>query len=257
MTRTRPFDRAVESVAPGEDELVRYQPLVELATGRIVGVEAVARPNADHGAAFDTACRRVHGWQARHGLQLDLSVTVSARQLDQAGFADYVGGMLWRTQFDPRRLVLDVVASALPDPGNPSEPSSSAARSISALRCSGVRIALADFGSRHVPTGQLRWLPVDILKVDQSVVSADHPGRTGEARLDAIVGVARTLGLDLVARGIETTGQLTRLQGLDCPVGQGPLLSRPVSAAVVDTMLRHSGSVPPELYDARPAARTA
>jgi EAL domain-containing protein (putative c-di-GMP-specific phosphodiesterase class I) len=152
-------------------------------------------------------------------------------QLDVPHFADEVIGMLSTTGLDPTNVVLEVTESILADPkgGAPS--------ALAALRRTGLRVALDDFGTGYSSIGYLRQLPVDILKIDRSFVADTTPDGRGNAVLEAIVAMADHLGLDIIPEGIEDFDQLSRLRAMGCQIGQGFLLSRPVSADAIETLL--------------------
>jgi diguanylate cyclase (GGDEF)-like protein len=242
--------------AAGRGELVlEYQPIIDLSTGTLQGVEALVRwlhptrgllpPSAfidlaeetgaivDIGAwVLDAAAVQLQSWRQCYGLSaMWLSVNVSVRQLDDPGFPALVGGVLRRTGLDPASLVLEVTESVLADPAG------GAAAALETLRGLNVRVALDDFGTGYSSIGYLRQLPVDILKIDRSFVSGEHANRPGDLLLEAIVGLAQRLGLDVIPEGIEEPDQLARLQGLGCRIGQGFLLSRPMPAAAIGQLL--------------------
>jgi EAL domain-containing protein (putative c-di-GMP-specific phosphodiesterase class I) len=250
--------------AAARGELVLdYQPVVDLTTGTFVGLEALVRwqhatrgllppsafiPAAEQSGAIaaigawvlDTAGRQLHHWQRRYGRpDLWLSVNVSVCQLDDPRFAGDVADGLRRTGLAPTSLVLEVTESGLADPAG------GAAGSLETLRQTGVRVALDDFGTGYSSISYLRQLPVDILKVDRSFVSGENANRPGDLLLEAIVGLAQRLGLDVIPEGIESPEQLTRLQTLGCRTGQGFLLSQPVPAATVDQLLAHAAAALP------------
>jgi EAL domain-containing protein (putative c-di-GMP-specific phosphodiesterase class I) len=158
-------------------------------------------------------------------------VNVSVSQLDEPGFTDYVAGVLRRTRLDPTSLIVEVTESVLADQER------GAAGSLGTLRRLGVQVALDDFGTGYSSFGYLRQLPVDILKIDRSFVSGEHANRPEDLLLEAIVGLARHLHLDVIPEGIEEPDQVARLQALGCRVGQGFLLSRPVPTAAIDQLL--------------------
>ena len=181
---------------------------------------------------LERSARQLLSWQRRYGLpDLSLSVNVSVCQLDVPGYASEIEAVLRRTGLDPGCLVLEVTESVLADPAG------GAAGSLETLRQLGVRVALDDFGTGYSSIGYLRQLPVDILKIDRSFVSGEHADRPGDLLLEAIVGLAQRLGLDVVPEGIETPEQLARLRALGCVVGQGFLMSRPVPTAAIDELL--------------------
>jgi EAL domain-containing protein (putative c-di-GMP-specific phosphodiesterase class I) len=100
-----------------------------------------------------------------------------------------------------------------------------------------VQVALDDFGTGYSTIGYLRQLPVDILKIDRSFISGEHADRPGDLLLEAIVGLAQRLALDVIPEGIEEPDQLARLQAMGCRTGQGFLMSRPVPVEVIDRLL--------------------
>jgi diguanylate cyclase (GGDEF)-like protein len=253
--------------AAGRGELVLdYQPIIDLTSGTLQGVEALVRwmhptrgllpPSAfielaeDTGAivelgawVLDTAADQLQSWRRSYGLPaMWLSVNVSVRQLDDPGFPAMVSGVLRRTGLEPANLVLEITESVLANPAG------GAAAALETLRGLDVRVALDDFGTGFSSLGYLRQLPVDILKIDRSFVSGEHANRPGDLLLEAIVGLAQRLGLDVIPEGIEEPDQLARLQALGCSIGQGFLLSRPMPAAAIDQLLASPGALlPPDL----------
>jgi EAL domain-containing protein (putative c-di-GMP-specific phosphodiesterase class I) len=251
--------------APARDELViDYQPIVDLATGTVDGVEALVRwqhpvrgllpPSAFIGIAEDsgailsigswvleTAARQLANWQRRYGLPaLSLSVNVSMRQLDEPGFAEHVSDILTRTGLDPANLVVEITETVL------AGPSGRAAPALDALRRLGVRVALDDFGTGYSSIGYLHTLPVDILKIDRSFVSGEQADTRDDVLLATIVSLGQRLGLEVIPEGIEQPDQLERLRALGCQTGQGFLMSRPVSAAAVDALLDRQSVLLPQ-----------
>jgi EAL domain-containing protein (putative c-di-GMP-specific phosphodiesterase class I) len=228
---------------------------VDLETGLLVGLEALVRwQHPTHGllppSAFieiaeetgaivgigahvlETAAGQVQRWQRRYGLpDLSMAVNVSVCQLDEPGFADHVMDVLRATALDPASLVLEVTETMFADP------SGGAAAALTALRLTGVRVALDDFGTGYSSISYLRQLPVDILKIDRSFVSGSSEGHAANALLEAIVAMAQSLDLELIPEGIEELDQLTRLRAMGCQIGQGFLMSRPVSADAIDVLL--------------------
>jgi diguanylate cyclase (GGDEF)-like protein len=244
-------------------ELVaHYQPVIDLQTGRLVGVEALVRwlhpalgllpPGAfievaeETGAiravggwVLETATRQVQAWRRHYGLDdLWLSVNVSVCQLEAAGFVDEVAGVLAASGLDPAHLVIEVTESLLADSNG------GAAGALTALRRRGVRVALDDFGTGYSSIGYLRRFPVDVLKIDRSFVSGPGATGSGNALLEAIVAMARHLGLDVIPEGIEEPEQLLRLRALGCRIGQGFLLARPTDGDAIDALLAEAHPAP-------------
>ncbi|MGD9705526.1 MAG: putative bifunctional diguanylate cyclase/phosphodiesterase [Acidimicrobiia bacterium] len=235
--------------------VVDYQPVVTLETGMLVGIEALVRwqhptrgllpPSAfidlaeETGAiigignwVLTTAARQLQSWRRRYGLsELWMSVNVSVCQLDAPGFVDDIERVLTSTALDPANLVLEVTESIFADPEG------GAAAALSALRVFGVRVALDDFGTGFSSISYLHQLPVDILKIDRSFVSGSDVASAGAVLLEAIMTMARRLGLDVIPEGIETLEQLAEMRAIGCQYGQGFLLSHPVPADAIEALL--------------------
>ncbi|NHC46770.1 sensor domain-containing phosphodiesterase [Motilibacter aurantiacus] len=241
-----------DAIAAGELE-VAYQPEIDIATGRLIGLEALARWNRPgHGfvspgvfiplaeqsglieqlgrsvltrALLDLAAWREEFWAAR---DLRVWVNVSARQLDGAHFAHEVDRLLRRAGLPASALGLEVTESAVLGDGT---------ATLEALRARGLRVAIDDFGTGYSSLGALSELPVDVLKVDRSFVMRLDTENSGLQIVTAILAMARALGLSVVAEGIETDAQLAALASLGCEVGQGYLLGRPQPAAAIAALL--------------------
>ena len=174
------------------------------------------------------ACRQCSVWHAA-GLPLTISVNVSARQLESDSFVADVTDVLMASGLPPDALVVEITESIL------MRDSEATIGRLKALKAVGVRIAIDDFGTGYSSLAYLRQFPVDILKIDQSFISAtgDHDG--GDALLHTLVQLGKELGLETVAEGIDTVDQLHRLQRQHCDTGQGFLIARPMSAdAIMD-----------------------
>jgi diguanylate cyclase (GGDEF)-like protein len=245
----------LDGAADRGELVLDYQPIVNLDTGLLTGLEALVRwqhptrgllPPSEFievaeqtGAIISvgafvlkTATEQLQRWQRRYGLpDLWMSVNVSVCQLDRPGFANDVKNVLLATQIDPASLVLEVTETILADPNG------LAATALDDLRLTGIRVALDDFGSGYSSIGYLRQLPVDVLKIDRSFLTGTYARGPGNALLKAIVGMGQSLGLDVIPEGIEELEQFSRLQAMGCSLGQGFLLSHPVSADAIDALL--------------------
>jgi diguanylate cyclase (GGDEF)-like protein len=249
--------------ATGANELVlHYQPIVELATGAVVGVEALVRwAHPDRGLLFPQsfiaiaeetgliseldrfvlaeACAQCRNWQREHAncRGLTMSVNLSSRQLVAPDLVSQVRRALDEAGLSPGDLILEVTEVAM------MRDTQAAARNLRALSRIGVRFAVDDFGTGYSSLSHLHDFPIHILKIDRSFVEdvAGGPGHPELAR--AIVGLARTLGLVSVAEGIETAGQAQALHALECDLGQGFYLCEPREAAGLDELLGQ-GCVP-------------
>jgi diguanylate cyclase (GGDEF)-like protein/PAS domain S-box-containing protein len=239
----------------GELDL-RYQPIVSLATGTVVGVEALLRwehpergllsPAEFIGVAEETglivpmgawvlerACREVARWQ-RTLPDLDplrLSVNLSGRQLGQPGLVEVVRDILASTDVAPEQLELEITESVLMDDVETS------GETLRALKQLGVKLVVDDFGTGYSSFSYLRRFPVDVLKVDRSFVDGLGEGTDDTAIVTAIVSLAHTLGLQAVAEGVETPEQLAELRRVGCDLAQGYLFSRPGTGDDMATLL--------------------
>ena len=230
-----------------DEFVVHYQPLLSCESGEMIGVEALVRWQPPEepliypgrfialaeetgliGALGDwvleTACRQVQRWRRTTGPDLRLSVNMSARQLRQPEFSDRVTRILCDTGLDPDALELEITESMLMEHGN------MVIGTLHALRSLGVRVAIDDFGTGYSSLAYLNRLPLDTLKIDRSFV-ADIPSHEGGAEIaSAIIALAHTLHLDVLAEGVENEVQLSFLKARGCDYFQGFLVSPGVTA---------------------------
>jgi diguanylate cyclase (GGDEF)-like protein len=227
-----------------------YQPIVELETRRLAGAEALVRwDHPERGTiapgqfieiaeengsilpigrwVLREACRQTGAWQREGAVPDDLflSVNVSAREIQQAGFVEGVRETLAETGIDPKRLVLEITETAL------LQATPATIATLDALRELGVRVVIDDFGTGYFSLSHLRQFPVDILKVASEFVQGADSGDRSSALAGAIVALARSLDITTVAEGIETIEQAERMRRLGCTFGQGYLFSRPLNGA--------------------------
>ncbi len=246
------------AVARDEFRLV-FQPVVTVPTMRPVGAEALLRwrhpelgavrpdefiPVAEESGlirmigawVLDQACGQLARWLAA-GHDVWVSVNVSPRELHHAAYADEVAAVLARHEVPPQRLVLEVTEHAV------ATDMRELIRRLAALRATGVRIALDDFGAGYSSLGQLRNLPVDILKIDHALV-AEPESRTGTAAplVDVVVRLGHRLGLEVIAEGISTPGQRGIVEEAGCRLGQGSLFGWGVPAEHFAAQLRSASS---------------
>ena len=238
------------SIGRGE-LLAYYQPIVGLATGETYGVEALVRwrhpsrgilgPDEfirmaeESGAILALgrwilleSCREVVAWRQERGIErLVLSVNLSAAQLQQADFVDDLQAILAETGFPATDLILELTESAMFH-----DTHTTIAR-LQSLRALGVRIAIDDFGTGYSSLGYVRRFQVDILKIAREFIGAPNAGDDEWAFARAIVALGRSLGLAVVAEGIEDERQLDALRRLGCELGQGFLFGRPSDGADV------------------------
>ncbi len=239
----------------GRGELdVFYQPIVELATRRTVGVEALIRwqhpvrgligPSEFVHLAEETrlirplgrwvlleACRQAVEWSATipDGGDLTMSVNLSAQQLQEPDFVGDLREILEHTGLPPQQLVLEMTETVM------FHDTLTTLSRLEAIRDLGVRIAIDDFGTGYSSLGYLRRFRVDILKIARDFIG---PAEREEewAFASAIVALGRSLGVTMVAEGIEEPGQLARLIELGCELGQGYLFARPARAGDIGAL---------------------
>jgi diguanylate cyclase (GGDEF)-like protein/PAS domain S-box-containing protein len=238
------------------DELVlHYQPLVDIESTRVIGVEALIRwnhpkrglvpplqfiPLAEETGlivrvgrwVLDAACNEGASL-APAGEPIHISVNLSARQLLDPILVDNVRSALARSGLPPERLVLEITESVVA--GN-----LDVTRTVlEELRSMGVRIAIDDFGSGYSSLRYLKTLPVDILKIDRAFVKGLGLTPKDGALTDAIVMLGHSLGLTTVAEGIESEAQLDHLRRAGCDVGQGFLFAAPMPLPELREFLAH------------------
>ncbi len=244
--------RALDS----EEFSLVYQPTFDLADGNVNGVEALLRwrhpsrgllvpeefiPAAEETGliveigrwVLDAACERAASWHAR-GYELDVSVNVSARQLDDGGLEEAVQDALRRSGLDAKYLVLEITETTL------MRDADATVGRLQALKRLGVRIAIDDFGTGYSSLAYLQQFPVDSIKIDRAFISGIAGSGEGKALIHTLVQLGKTLRLDTVAEGIEQQGQLHHLRAEDCDSGQGFLLARPLEADLVESFLERN-----------------
>jgi diguanylate cyclase (GGDEF)-like protein len=234
---------------------LHYQPLIDLATDRIVGFEALVRwqhpvrglipplsfiPLAEESGlilplgrwVLENACRQAQAWQNAlpGGAPLFMSVNLSAREFAQSGLVEDVRDILDRTGLDPAALEIEITESVLMDQ------SETGVRTLRQLRDIGVRLVLDDFGTGYSSLSYLKHLPLDTIKIDRTFVA----GLDDEADrniVDAVIALAHGLRIGVVAEGIETEAQFELLRAMGCDVGQGYLFARPLPSEEAGRLL--------------------
>jgi EAL domain-containing protein (putative c-di-GMP-specific phosphodiesterase class I) len=170
-----------------------------------------------------------------------VSVNVSPHELHAPEYVTQVADVLRAHRVPPQRLVLEVTEHAV------ATDLDELVRRLSALRATGVRIALDDFGAGYSSLGQLRNLPVDILKIDHSLVAELDPSRgpSAEPLVDVVTQLGHRLGLEVIAEGVTMPQQLSSVFAAGCRFGQGILFGRAVPAEHLEALLAATAPKPP------------
>ncbi len=234
-----PRGRAAPPPSSGNELVLHYQPIVELKTGAIYGVEALVRwdhpqfgrllPQHFMPLAEETglivqlgswvlreACRQLQVWRAEHPrLPLAIAVNISGRQLQGAGLDEALRQAVAASGVDPTAVVLEITESVL------MQQTDSVLERLQQLKALGVRLAIDDFGTGYSSLSYLQRFPIDILKIAKPFVEEVAHGADRSALARAIIGLGDTLRLETIAEGIEMAEQRAALIELGCTLGQG------------------------------------
>ena len=255
--RSRELQGRLDRAIANGEFCFHYQGKFDTAQLRLVGLEALLRwdhprhgliyPNAFIGLAeqtdaivalgnwgIDAACRQLAQWRAAGLPLVPVAVNVSARQLCQPHLPDFVLRCLQRHAIPPGLLELEVTESCCIDD------MAQATQGLRRLRALGLSISLDDYGTGHSGLSHVRMLPIDTIKIDRSFIH--ELGNGGSGGRDAVIvastlALARGLGLQALAEGVENGGQMAQLRRLGCPQVQGFYLHRPAPAAEVAALL--------------------
>jgi diguanylate cyclase (GGDEF)-like protein/PAS domain S-box-containing protein len=248
LTQEKLLRRALER----DQFVVHYQPIVDCANDRIVSVEALVRwmdpargiigpdefiPVAEASGlimqlgewVIANAASQVRAWD--HG-GLALAVNISARQFHHPNLCDRLLELVQSAGFDPTRIEIEITESmALADDAQSIE-------TVRKLKRTGAAIAVDDFGTGHSSLNYLRRFDVDHIKIDRSFVAGIGAERSDETIVKAIIAMGHSLGLTVVAEGVENREQLDFLRAHGCDRAQGYLFSKPIAAAEMDTLIK-------------------
>jgi EAL domain-containing protein (putative c-di-GMP-specific phosphodiesterase class I) len=243
----------LRSAIEGSQFVLHYQPIVELATGAIVSAEALIRWNHPRRGllppcefiplaeetqliqeigrwVLQEACRQAARWQAEHG-RIGVSVNLSSVQLEVADIVPQVAEALEESGLDPSDLVLEITETVL------MRDTSATVDTLHRLKELGVRLAVDDFGTGYSSLQYLGGFPLDWLKMAKTFVDGLRDGAPGHALARVIADLGESLGLSVVAEGIELDDQYDRLVDLGCRYGQGYLLARPAPPEAIGELL--------------------
>ncbi|MGH2443477.1 MAG: putative bifunctional diguanylate cyclase/phosphodiesterase, partial [Chloroflexota bacterium] len=245
--------------------VLHYQPKVNFRTGRLESVEALVRwPHPRQGLippdqfiplaeqtglilplthwVLRAAVHQCREWRTQ-GVQLRVAINLSAESLAQPDLVDSIETVLARENISPEYLEIEITESAI------MRDTAQSRETLHRLHDIGVRLAIDDFGTGYSSLAQLKQLPVDEIKIDKSFVSDLH-GNNGDASIArAVIELGHNLGLQVVAEGIEDRGAWNLLTMMECDVGQGFLMGRPVSAGELTNWLRQQESQDLRLFE--------
>ncbi|QLE44643.1 EAL domain-containing protein [Nostoc sp. C052] len=244
--------RAIER----EEFRVYYQPIVSLASGSILGFEALLRwqhpergllhpadfiPLAEETGlifsignwALHEACRQMQVWQVCHRSNLleKISVNLSVKQFSQPDLIEQIGKILHSTGLDAGTLALDITESVIVENGD------KASAVILQLREMGIELSIDDFGTGYSSLGRLYNFPISVLKIDRSFISPMSANSKNLEIIEIIVTLAHKLGVDVLAEGVETKEQLALLRKLNCEYGQGHFFSLPLNNSAAEALI--------------------
>jgi EAL domain-containing protein (putative c-di-GMP-specific phosphodiesterase class I) len=238
-----------------EEFLVHYQPIISLATGRIMALEALVRwqhpkqglvpPLEFIPLAEETGLIVPMGFwvlreacgQMRDGLSLStdppllISVNLSARQFSQPDLVGQIEQILQESGVEARSMMLEITESVV------MEHAESAAAALTQLKTLGVQLSIDDFGTGYSSLSCLHSYPIDSLKIDRSFIGKMNADTRNLEIVRTIVALAGNLGMHVTAEGIETAEQLAQLRALRCEYGQGYLFSKPLEAEAIKRLL--------------------
>jgi diguanylate cyclase (GGDEF)-like protein/PAS domain S-box-containing protein len=243
--------RALEN----EEFILHYQPLVNMQTGKITGMEALLRwqhpefglippmdfiPLAEETGlivpigewVLRTACAQIKTWHATGFPAMHVAVNLSSVQLQQKNFADTVKKALRETGLEPQYLDLELTESLLMHDMEAVE------KILKELKALGVLFSLDDFGTGYSSLSYLKRFPIDFLKIDRSFVNDINHDRYGAGIVRAIIVMAHTLGIKVIAEGVETAEQLEFLRAQECDITQGYFCSEPLATETFTDLLK-------------------
>ncbi|MDQ3697838.1 MAG: EAL domain-containing protein [Gemmatimonadota bacterium] len=252
----RRLESELRRAVPAGEFVLHYLPTVHLVSGRIAGLEALLRwnhPTRGLLAPFEflavaeelgliseigrwvlrEACRQVQEWNAELAPDAKLSVAVnlSARQFASVALIEEVARAVWDCGLDPSSLAVEVNERVV------AQDVARAAGVLTALRTLGARVHLDDFGTGYSSLSCLQRLPLDVLKIDHSVVGRMDRDEQAQRVVRTVIGLARELGLETMAEGVSAAAHFKMLRELNCTYGQGPLFSSAIDPAGVTKLL--------------------
>jgi diguanylate cyclase (GGDEF)-like protein len=254
----RKLEAGLQTALANQEFSLQYQPQINLISGRLIGMEALLRWNhPEYGNippdqfipvaeetgliteisswVIRTACEQAKGWQSQTVIPLKISVNLSARQFSQPDLLSMISDILMAVNLEPGLLVLEITETCL------MENLDSACTILQELKALGVGISLDDFGTGYSSLSYLRQFPIDMLKIDRSFVSRVPTDSHDSAITSAIVAMAQSLNLKVIAEGVETQEQAAFLKKQGCYAIQGYLCSRPLTEEALSSFIASYG----------------
>jgi len=262
MTRLE-LETDLRKALENQEFVVHYQPILEMKTNQIIGFEALVRwqhptkglippaefiPTAEETGlivplgywVLDEACRQLHAWHAQYPaeLRLTINVNLSTRQSSQPDVVKKISMILKKNELDPRFLKLELTESLIIDE------SGSTVAMLSELREMGIQVQIDDFGTGYSSLSYLHTLPIDTLKIDRSFISRLGINTKNTEIVQTIFSLAHSLGMKVIAEGVETNEQLSSLKDMNCEFAQGFLFAKPVNGVEAGALIGKSHSLP-------------
>lgn len=241
------LEKELREALENQELLLYFQPIVSVADEHLVGFEALARWNhplrgmvppdrfiplaEETGLIIELgrwlvteACGKLKSWMDSYPLatRLTMSVNVSIRQFAKPGLVEHISDTLRQNNLNPACLKLEITESVI------MEDTAHIVGELHRLRVLGVKIAIDDFGTGYSSLSYLRSMPIDDLKIDRSFISGFQESMENDQIVQSIITLAKSLGLSVIAEGVETRGQLEKLRNFQCDMAQGFMFSRPV-----------------------------
>ena len=255
LSKRLEIESRLRKAIENEEFFLRYQPQVELATGRITGMEALIRWNDPQKGevypkdfifvaeelglivpigewVFQTAARQLRQWEEDHLPPVTISINISPRQFMSRRLVTTLLGMVRDSGADPRRIELEITETMI------MRNLEQSIETLTQLRSVGMQVAIDDFGVGYSSLGQLKRLPATSIKIDRSFIMNVPDDASSGSITEAIIAMAKRLKLRVIAEGVETRAQLDFLRANHCDSFQGFIFSRPVTALEATAMLK-------------------
>jgi EAL domain-containing protein (putative c-di-GMP-specific phosphodiesterase class I) len=239
------LESALRKAVKNNEFILHYQPKYDIRSGTIVGVEALVRwnhpemglispakfiPHAEEAGlilqigefVIREACRACKSWQDQGYLPVGVAVNLSPKQFRHQDIVKLVSDVITETTLDPTYLELEITESAVMDNVD------AAAKKLNDIKNMGIKVSVDDFGTGYTSISYLKQFPVSILKIDQNFVKGIPNNPNDVAITVAVIALAHSLGMHVVAEGVESSEQMQWLADHECDYAQGYFLSRPL-----------------------------